>query len=248
MSFSLSKFYVVIYGQNKEKIEEVALELSSYNVRKMILEDSTDDCMIVEDILKLYYTGSSYLIINADIVKRINIKHTDEIGSIINKASKYLRDPNDPYIIMFNRFLDCGIQSHYLGEIVDSVSIFRSFYPGGSNALFLSENAVKYIKNNDLDTIYNEPIKSKIFSLVRDGIFDAFSFNPNLYVYRLECSSETNETQAQKCSVLKSYDGDSISDTLTKFFSDRIIGFWIFLVFFICVVLIILLKIFQIGL
>jgi hypothetical protein len=87
----------------------------------------------------------------------------------------------------------------------------------------------------------------KIFSSVRQGEYDCFSFNPNLYVFRIEDSSLSIETQQTKTTLLKPDDTSDINQMITRFFSSHIILFWIFMVFFICTICVIVIKVFKIG-
>lgn len=251
MSYDLSDLKIIVYGRNRDKIDNICSYNKKYNCQVVILDNK-----ITEDrLLSMFLFESAHMIfINADTMKPARIVGTDDIKRIIIKTENKAGIKHDsPYVIFFNRYLDSNLQTHYLGELdfESHVSLFESFNPGNSDAFYLSKKCVSFLRlsfPNPLE--YKSNIKKSLFTYIRDGSVDAYSFNPNLYVFRLEDSPLDFNDQYFKSSII-TYDSIMESRRLSKnialFFSDHIILFWIFIVFFICTMLILFLRILKIG-
>lgn len=250
MSFDQVKLKIFIYGVDKDKIDNISRSVKQYSVQKILLSSDNKN-LLTEDkiILQYLHEASQLMFINADSMKKNNILGLDNISKTILKAED--KSKKSPYVVLFNRYLDSNLQTHYIGELdYDSgVSMFQSFNPGNSDAFYLSEKAVTLLRNL---TSPNSKHNSKkiLFSLIREGRINAYSFNPNLYVFRLEDSSANNNDQVFKSSIIKHdqiMENRCLDRNISLFFSDHIILFWIFIVFFICTVLLLILRAFKIG-
>lgn len=252
MSFDQTKLRIIVYGLDRSKIDSISSYFKQYSVKKVILTtDFLDPEGITEDkvVLNNLDEAPQLMFVNADSMKRANISGVDNISKPILKSEE--KSKNAPYIVLFNRYLDSNLQTHYLGELgYDSeVSMFQSFNPGNSDAYYLSEKCVTLLKNlASPNGKYDS--KRTLFSLIREGRINAYSFNPNLYTFRLEDSTQENNIQYFKSSPIK-YDNIMENRRLDKnislFFSDHIMLFWIFIVFFICSVFLLILRVFKIG-
>lgn len=256
MSFDQSRLKIIVYGTDKAKIDSISLIVRQYSVKKVIITTDPkiilkDPSVITEDkvLLKNLNESPQLMFINADSMKRNNVSGIDNISKPIIKSED--KSKKTPYVVLFNRYLDSNLQTHYLGELdSDSgVSIFQSFNPGNSDAYYLSEKCVTLLRSLACP---NEKYDSKrtLFSLIREGRINAFSFNPNLFIFRLEDSSQDNNIQYFKTSMIK-YDNimenRRLDRNISLFFSDHIMLFWIFIVFFICSILLLILRVFKIG-
>jgi hypothetical protein len=233
-------FQIYVYGKDEKKIDEIRSDLSSYSTNKILNDFDTN---AVSEILSSYYGTQGVMLINADAVKRINVAGTDNISTIITKIESLLKSPGGPYMILFNRFQDNNVQTHYIGELVKSVSIFRSFNPKGSDCIYISGKALPLIKSS----IESGTNATDVNLFSRIDSIEAFSFNPNLYIFRLEDSAASSTEHQLKSSIIKCEGSRSISKTIELFFSNHILLFWVFLVFFICSIFIVSLRIFKVG-
>lgn len=242
-----------IYGKEELSINSLASTFSGKKIIKIMLKEDLNITSenVVSYIVKTYPNYGDYYFFNADTIKKVNVKGLENIDLVINNTKGYVN--TNPYIILLNRYLDSVFQTQYLGELTvnSGVSVFQSFNPGNSEAFYVPNAAMNIIKNMyKLVTIDHTKvnIKHAIFDKVRKGEFDAFSFNPNIYTFRLENSSAESDLQYLKSSIInhdKIMEERRLDRTISLFFSDRILLFWIFIVFFICVTLIITLKIFK---
>ena len=253
MTFEQSKLKVFVYGLDKTKIDNISQSLRHYPVQKILLSSDfkSPDYIPEEKILLRFLNESSTLMfINADTMKKNNIVGLDNISKIILKIED--KSKKNPYVILFNRYLDSNLQTHYLGELDQSseVSIFQSFNPGYSDAYYLSEKTVTLLRNL-IQKDSKQDARRILFSLVKEGRINAYSFNPNLYIFRIEDSTLNNNDQAFKSSIIK-YDqimeNRKLDRNISLFFSDHIMLFWIFIVFFICTILILILRTFKVRL
>lgn len=252
---SSSRPLLVIYGRDKSAINFASVSFSEYNKYMIVIDDNviTEDHVMAEALYNnSFYSG--FVFYNADTMKRVNIKGIGNFADIISRVNELVgsqpgTSTSSRQIILFNRYLDSNFQTHYLGEysISSGVSVFQSFKPGNSDAFYVSPDAVRYLQGlyggkfeND-----NDGIKHRLFDAARNGDVNAYTFNPNLYTYRLESSIEESNKQYFKTSPINY---DTIIETrrlgknISLFFSDHILLFWIFIVFFICLMLVIFLK------
>lgn len=252
MNFDQEKLKIIVYGSDKAKVDSIALTVKQYSVEKVILSvESEGPNSLTENnmIFKHLLAASQLMFINADSMKKNNISGIDNISKPILKAEE--KSKKAPYIVLFNRYLDSNLQTHYLGELnSDSgVSMFQSFNPGNSDAYYLSEKCVILLRNLACPNGKYD-LKKTLFSLIREGRINAYSFNPNLYIFRLEDSSQDNNIQFFKSSIIK-YDqimeNRRLDRNISLFFSDHIMLFWIFIVFFICTIFLLILRVFKIG-
>lgn len=211
-----------------------------YSTQEIILNDEILEKNIVNYCLGAYPGVSHALFVNGDSMKNVNIVGSDNISSIIQKIGA---NTEDPYMVMFNRYLDSGVQTHYINEILKNVSLFQSFNPGHTDAFYLSTKAIDSLRKINIDIKYTK----KIFDFIHEGTMDCYSFNPNLYTFRIEDSSSSSAIQSEKTSILKTDKIINFNQDLSRFFSSHLILFWVFLVFFICTICIIFLKTFKIG-
>lgn len=241
-------FKIFVYGKSEEYISNIRNNLNTYSTEKILLTDDLSESMVVNHCLVHYPGAGQMMFINADTMKKVDISGSESIRSVISKTESYLEDSTKPYVILFNRYLDCGTKTHYLGEIISSVSLFRSFDPGNSDCFYLSTGVVSKLRDTfpNIGSLHLE-MKRIVFTYIRKGIFDCFSFNPNLYTFRIQDSLVNSHMQYYKLSPIKHEETTNINNTVSNFFSSHIIIFWIFIVFFICTVLIIGLRLTKWG-
>lgn len=243
MSFNLSNFAIFIFGQSESKIKEMKNNFLNQNCIEIKLTNTTtiNDKNIINYCVKNYPNTNHMLLVNSDTMKKVNIYGSEKISNIISKIKPY----EDSFILLFNRYLDSGIQSHYVQEILKDVSLFRSFNPSYSDCFYLSKGLVDKLKNTLSPDLAS--YTTKIFDLVRDEKLECFSFNPNLYTFRIEDSTLTYSSHTKMSTMLKEETHINFNQDVSKFFSSHIILFWIFLVFFICTIYTICLKTLNLG-
>ena len=262
MTFNINYFKVCIFGYNPENINSMASNFPDYKIQKIILTegvtpldphshlDPTKKYINETNVYNHYLTYNidthDVLFVNADSVKKVKIEGTESLHYIISMIETKLKDINNPYTILFNRYLDNNFSTHYIGEINKSVSLFRSFKPKESDCFFVSRNMIKVLKEKYLKDLYKGvDIKTFIFRYVKEGKAEAFSFNPNIFAFMIEKSENINQTQHNKTTMIKGDETRSISKTLEIFFSDHILLFWCFITFFVCSVFLVILKSFN---
>jgi hypothetical protein len=265
MVFNVNHFKVCIFGHCTENINSMASNFPDYKIQKIVLTDNTschhdhskklpakplaktiNETNVFNHYMTYNIDTHDVLFVNADSVKKVKIEGTESLHYIINMIETKLKDINNPYVILFNRFMDNNYSTHYLGDISKSVSLFKSFKPKESDCFFLSRNMIKVLKEKHLKNLYKGiDVKRESFRYVKDGLAEAFSFNPNLFTFMIEKSENVNQTQTNKTTLIKGDETRSISKTLELFFSDHIIIFWIFLVAFVCTMFLVILKTFN---
>lgn len=242
MVFNTSRFRVFVYGSDKKSINEIKSNFTAYSSYGILFDDTLTERTIINYCLEQWPSTGHCLFINADTMKKVNIVGFNTVSSLISKMEDIVID-KDAYMIMFHRCNDSGINSHYVNEILNGVSVFKSFKPGNSDCFYLSDAAITILKEIPKDTDYSK----KIRSFVRSGEYDCFSFNPNLYTFRLEDSDLNATIHQSKCSMLQRDESISVNDRISQYFSSHLLLFWIFFVFFICVIFVALIKVFKIG-
>lgn len=269
MVFNVNHFKVCIYGHKNENINSMASNFPDYKIEKIVLTDNTschhDHAKKLQEkpleklpvkpinetnVFNHYMTHNidthDVLFVNADSVKKVKIEGTESIYYIINMIETKLKDADSPYVILFNRYMDNNYSTHYIGDISKSVSLFRSFRPKESDCFFLSRNMIKILKEKHLKNLYKGiDVKRESFRYVKEGLAEAFSFNPNLFTFMIEKSENINQSQSNKTTMIKGDETRSMSKTLELFFSDHIILFWCFVIFFTCTMFIVILKTFN---
>lgn len=236
MSSVFSKLRVFIYGKNIDSINDMKKNFSDNYIQTVILDNEVTERKIVNYCLKRYTINGDYMFVNADTMKKVHIMGFNSINNSIEKIKNYIDD--DKYVILFHRYNDSGINSHYLTDILYEVSVFRSYKPGNSDCFLISEKAVEFLKDKSQTINYYDEIKKR----VRYGEFDCLTFNPNLFTFRIEDSDLSAAIHQSKCSMLKSDESTNFNDKISIYFSSHMILFWIFFVFIICAIFTVLVK------
>lgn len=234
---------VIFYGNDYNSIIEKFRSLIPNNIDHIILLDDVvgEDNVIYHSIKKFNIT-SDVMFINFNTMKPA---YNFDFSNILNNINTFQKNKSN-YIIFFNRYLDSSNQTVFLKDLdsPDNVSLFESFNPGNSDAFFIDSGFVKKIINEDLKT------RKQIFDLVRKNKGRSYSFDPNLITYNFKDSTDNVKIESSKSSPISGEDKfnfQKLNRNITLFFSDNIILFWVFIVFFICISFLACLRVFKIG-
>lgn len=232
---------VIYYGKENPDRKNKFIPIfgnSKYHV--VILDNKVSEDNVIYYALEKYnIINEKVMFINFDTMKPA---YKFELSNIMNYVNLY-QHGKSRYFVFFNRYLDSGNQTKYLREISSpsEVSLFESFNPGNSDAFLLDGEVVNVIRNG-LKTRRNA------FDLVRKGFARGYSFSPNLITYNFRDSAESNEIEFSKsCPLAKDehLNFQKINENITLFFSNHVIIFWVFIIFFICLVFLIILRKFK---
>lgn len=235
---------VVYYGSGDvSNIENFAGVITNSNNYTFILDNQVgEDNVVYNSIKKFNISKEDVLFINFDTMKPA---YNFDIGNIINNVQIFQGGKKN-FIVFLNRYLDSANQVNYLKELGSPsfVSMFESFNPGNSDAFYIDSGIVDLIIHGNLKTRRN------IIDLVRDGKARGYSFNPNLITYNFKDSTESAKVEFSKSSPISDderFDLRKLSRNISIFFSDHVILFWVFMVFFICLSFLFFLRVFKIG-
>lgn len=232
---------VIYYGKEDESLKDKFFDtFGNINYYIVKLDNKIGEDNVIYHTIKKYNIKDEDLIfINYDTMKPSYKFNINDIINNVNIYQKYKKN----YFIFFNRYLDSGNQVKYLTDIptIPYVSLYESFNPGNSDAFFMDKNIVNIVHNN---------IKTKreLFDIVRRGIARGYSFNPNLITYDFENSIESNIIEFSKSAPITKneyLDFEKLNRNISIFFSDHILIFWLFIVFFICLIFLIIMRKFK---
>lgn len=219
----------IVYGYDKTKVESFRNKFNNFT--SIILDDNINEDNILDNLVKNCFQG--LFLINADTMKKNCMSFS--IEEIIHKISS--KSCKKEFIIMFNRYQDSITQNYYLGEISENISLFRGFNPGNTDCYYVSAGIISEFQNNEID------IKYKILSRCRKGFYNYYFFNPNLYIFKSENSELSGQMQVLKSNIYKEENKFDLDNYIKNLLSTNTILFWVFIVFFICAVFTVILKI-----
>lgn len=241
MSSEVSGLRIYVYGRNKDRIDETVANFRPSVAKGLLLKEGMTPREVINEVLSVR-SLSNILFINSDTMKKVNIVGFESVNMIVDNITSRDVD-NKPFMVMFNRYHDYGFKTQYIREILSGVSLFRNYCPGESDCFYLSSKLVKKIQNEISDGDYI----GNAFSNACTEEVDCFSFNPNLYTYRIEDSTQSYANQQKKTSMLKPEERFNINESAARFFSSHLLLFWFFFVFFTITVFIIVVRVFKIG-